>query len=142
MLHVRPLCTIFHDDAPAPESMYALAAGPDGRMYWSSTGGPGKPIFMFVWNPKTETKSYLGTCSLNGEVITGHSQGICFDKNGNMALHILYGGVSPNLQKYMKVSDDFFYQDIVDQPYYISYPSRKKNTYYSVYYVKNATSIK
>ena len=141
-LHVRPLCTIFHDGAPELVNMYALSRAPDGRMYWSSQGGPGKPIFMFVWDPKTETKSYLGTCTLHGEYLTGHSQGICFDKDGNMALHILYGGVSPDNQKNMKVSDDFHYQDIVDQPHFISYPYRRYNTFYSVYYIKNATSLK
>lgn len=141
-LHVRPLCTIFHDQAPSLQNMYAIATGPDDRIYWCSTGAEDKPMFIFSWNPETETKTYLGTCSLHGTPITGHTQGICFDKKGNMAVHVLYAGISPGLKKYWKVSDDFFYQDIIEQPYYLGYPSLRENTYYSVFYVKDAISLK
>jgi len=69
------------------------------------------------------------------------NQGICFDKNGNMAIHILYAQISPEQQKLWKVSDDFHYEDIEPQAHYLGYPAHYKGTYYSVFYVKNATKI-
>ncbi len=144
-LHVRPVCTTGLDGEVKSGRPYTFAAGPDGRIYWGCNyGDHGKlPIALFAWNPETEAKTYLGTCALGGEWINGGmTQGICFDNEGNMAVHILYGGISPRQQKLWKVSDDFFYEDITKQPYYLGFPSHYKGTFYSVYYVKNATAIK
>ncbi|MFH1742695.1 MAG: hypothetical protein ABIH23_27125 [bacterium] len=142
-LHVRPVCPIGVDGEIKPSMMYAIERGPDGRIYWASLGGRNVPIALFAWDPKTETKTYLGSCALGGEWFGwGHCQGICLDKDGNLALHILYCQVSEKQKGLWKVSDDFYYEDIEEQPHYLGYPAHEKGTYYAVYYLKHATAIK
>ncbi|MBN1293388.1 MAG: hypothetical protein JXB48_16225 [Candidatus Latescibacteria bacterium] len=144
-LHVRPICTQGLDGEVVPGWPYTFASGPDGRIYWADNYGDhgDLPISLFAWNPETETKTYMGTCALGGEWLHGGlNQGICFDKKGNMAIHMLYAGISPAQREHWKVSKDFFYEDIVEQPYYLGYPGHFKGTFYSVYYLKNATEIK
>ena len=144
-LHVRPLCTVALDGEVKSGRMYSIATGPDGRIYWGCNYGDHGPlpIAFFAWDPNTETKTYLGTCALGGEWIHGGmNQGICFDSEGNMAIHILYAGINQKQREYWKVSDDFYYKDIEEQQYYLGYPGHFKGTYYSVFYVKNATNIR
>ncbi|MHB9029515.1 MAG: NHL repeat-containing protein, partial [Candidatus Latescibacterota bacterium] len=145
-LHARPLCTWSVDGEPFGGFPYAIETGPDGRIYWCNlynNGGGPVPMSLFAWDPKTRTKSYLGTCALGGEFIRGGAtQGLCFDSKGNLGIHVLYASITPAQQKFWKVSRDFSYKDIQEQPYYISYPGHIKGTYYAVYYVKNATKIK
>ena len=137
------LCYIGVDGDPKHAGVQAFDLGPDGRIYWASSGGRGVPIDIFAWDPKTEEKTYLGACALNGEYINwGHPQGIAFDSEGNMAMHILYAELTKEQQEKMSVSEDFEYKDIEDQPYYLGYPSHDEDTFYSVYYVKGATSIR
>ncbi|MCA9415053.1 MAG: PQQ-like beta-propeller repeat protein [Candidatus Omnitrophica bacterium] len=141
--HVRPLCYIGVDGDPKHAGVQAFDLGPDGRIYWASSGGRGVPIDIFAWDPKTEEKTYLGACALNGEYINwGHPQGIAFDSEGNMAMHILYAELTKEQQEKMSVSEDFEYKDIEEQPYYLGYPAHDEDTFYSVYYVKGATSIR
>lgn len=145
-LHVRPLCSYGVDGEPFAGFPYAIETGPDGCIYWADlyNNGVGPvPMSVFRWDPKTRTKSYLGSCALGGDFIRGSgSQGICFDKQGNMAIHVLYANITPAQQKYWKVAPDFSYRDIEEQPYYLSFPGHIKGTYYSVFYVKNATKLK
>ena len=145
-LHVRPLCTWSVDGEPYAGFPYAIETGPDGRIYWANLYNNGSgpvPMSVFVWDPKTAAKTYLGTCALGGEFIKGGAtQGLCFDKDGNMAIHVLYAKITPEQQKYWKTGPGFAYEDIVEQPYYISFPGHIEGTYYSVYYVKNATLIR
>ena len=83
------------------------------------------------------------SCGINGEFITGsYSQGIAFDKEGNMSMHILYGEISEKQKKHWKISEDFFYEDIKHQEHFLRHPNHIEGTYYSVFYVKNATSIR
>lgn len=143
-IHVRPLCPVALENEVKAGYMYSIEKGPDDCIYWGCNYGDHGPlpIAIFKWNPATEEKTYLGTCALGGEwIYGGMNQGICFDKDGNMAIHILYSQIRPEQQKLWKVSDDFHYEDIVPQTYYLGYPTHYKGTYYSVFYVKNATKI-
>jgi hypothetical protein len=142
-LHVRPVCSLGIDDDDKNPGMYAIECGPDGRIYWASDGGRNVPIDLLAWDPKTETKTYLGSCALGGEWPGwNHIQGICLDKKGNLALHVLYAQISDKQKKHWKAPDDFFYEDTPERSYYLSYPKHNKGTYYSVYYLKNATKIR
>ncbi|MFC1574305.1 hypothetical protein ACFL30_03900, partial [Candidatus Latescibacterota bacterium] len=144
-LHVKPVCSQNLENEVRTGGPYTFAPGPDGRIYWGNNYGDHGPlpVSIFAWDPKTETKTYLGTCALGGEWLHGGlNQGIAFDKDGNMAVHMLYAGVNPEQRKHWKVSDNFQYEDIREQPYYLGYPGHYKGTFYSVYYVKNATSIR
>jgi hypothetical protein len=141
--HVRPACTIGVDGDTEHSGMYAIERGPDGRIYWASSGGRNVPLDLFAWDPKTRQKTYLGACALGGDFIPGgHCQGICLDPQGNLALHMLYAEISEEKKKDWKVPEDFHYEDIEAQPHYLGYPGHIKDTYYSVYYVKNATGIR
>ena len=141
--HVRPVCTVGVDGEAKSGGMYAIERGPDGRIYWTSLGGNQVPMAIFAWDPKTETKTYLGSCALNGEFIDeGHSQGMCLDPQGNLAIHILYSHPTEEQKKHWSVSEDFYYTEIEDRPYYLGYPAHKEGTYYAVYYLRNATAIK
>lgn len=141
--HVRPVCTIGVDGDNQNSGMYAIERGPDGRIYWASSGGRNVPLDFFAWDPKTETKTYLGAAASGGEWIAGgHMQGICFDSEGNMAVHMLYAEISEAQKKLWNVPDNFFYEDITPQAHYLGYPSHLEGTYYAVYYVKNATSVR
>ena len=141
--HVRPVCTIGVDEDDQNTGMYAIERGPDDRIYWASTGGRNVPLDFFAWDPKTETKTYLGAAASGGEWIAGgHMQGICFDSDGNMAVHMLYAEISEAQKKVWKVPNDFFYEDITPQAHYLGYPSHLEGTYYAVYYVKDVTSIR
>ena len=145
MLHVRPVCTQGLDGETVTGRIYSIACGPDNRIYWGYNYGDHGPypISVFAWNPGAATKTYLGTCALEGEwCLGGHNQGICLDNKGNLALHILYAGISDSQKKHWKVSDDFYYKDIEEQPYYLGYPGHYPGTYYSVFYLKNAVSIR
>ena len=144
-VHVKPLCSVGVDGEVKEGNPYTFALGPDNRVYWGCNYGDhgDLPIAFFAWDPATKKKSYLGTCALDGEWIHGGmTQGISFDSEGNMAIHVLYCGLSEHHRTVWSVSDDFDYKDIVDQPYYLGYPGHFKDTFYSVLYVKNATSIK
>ena len=141
-LRVRPVCKIGVDGEAAMGQMYAIERGPDGRIYWSSTGGNNVPLALFAWDPKTETKTYLGSCALGGEWIRGsYAQGLCLDPEGNLALHVLYAKITEKQQKHWKVTPDFEYSDIENRPYYRGFPAHNEGTYYSVFYVKNATDM-
>jgi len=142
-LHVRPVCTIGVDGEAKCGGMYAIERGPDGRIYWASHGGHQVPISLFAWDPKAKTKTYLGSCALGGEWIDGGSvQGLCLDRDGNLAIHVLYARISKEQQKHWKVADGFHYQDIAGRSYYHSFPMHRKGTFYSVYYLKNAAKIR
>jgi hypothetical protein len=145
-LHVRPLCSWSVDGETFGGYPYAIETGPDGRIYWAclyNNGVGPVPMSIFAWDPMTRVKSYLGTCALGSDYIRGSGvQGLCFDKKGNMAVHVLYCHLSPEQKKLWKVSRDFSYEDIPPQPYYLGYPGLIKDTYYSVYYVKGATGMK
>lgn len=141
--HVRPVCKVGVDGSDKHSGMQSIERGPDGRIYWASGGGRNIPLDVFAWDPKTETKTYLGACGINGEFITGsYSQGIAFDKEGNMSMHILYGEISEKQKKHWKIPEDFFYEDIKHQEHFLTHPNHIEGTYYSVFYVKNATSIR
>lgn len=143
-LHVKPLCTIALD-GEEQAYIYSIVTGPDGRIYWAcnydDASGP-QPMSLFAWDPKIQKKTYLGTFALGGEWLTGKIQGMCFDKQGNMAIEVLYAHPNSEQFKLFKRSLDFKYEDIEPQSYYLGYPDHVKGTYYSVYYVKNATGIK
>jgi len=142
-LHVRPVCPTGVDGGAEPGWMFAIDCGPDGRVYWASIGGNGVPIAISAWDPETETKTYLGSCALGGEWIDeGHSEGLCLDKDGNLAVQVLFCHMSEEQQKHWKVSADFSYEDIEPRPYYLGYPAHHKGTYYSVYCLRNATAIR
>ncbi len=141
--HVRPVCTVGVDGDDQHSGMYAVERGPDGRIYWTSNGGRNIPLDVFAWDPKTETKTYLGACASGGEYFAwAHCQGICFDSEGNMVFHILYAEISEAQKKLWKTPDNFFYEDIESKPYYLGYPKHDKNTFYTVFYLKNATAIR
>jgi hypothetical protein len=141
--HVKAVCKIGVDEDDEHSGMYAIERGPDGRIYWASSGGRNIPLDFFAWDPKTQTKTYLGAAASGGEWIAGgHMQGICFDSEGNMAVHMLYAEISEEQKKLWKVPNGFFYEDITPQTHYLGYPSHLEGTYYAVYYVKNATSIR
>jgi hypothetical protein len=142
-LHVRPVCTIGVDGEPKSGGMYAIERGPDGRIYWISLGGNGVPMAIFAWDPKTETKTYLGSCALGGQWIDqGSSQGVCLDKDGNLAIHMLYSHITEEQQKHWRVAGDFEYWDVEKKPHFLGYPAHRPGTYYAVYYLKNAAGIK
>jgi outer membrane protein assembly factor BamB len=141
--HVRPVCPIGVEGASEHNGLYAIERGPDGRIYWASNGGRGVPIDLFAWDPKTETKTYLGSCASQGEWFDwNYTQGLCLDPEGNMALHILYAELTDKQKQNWRVPQDFFYEDIPVQPHYLGYPSHDEGTYYAVYYIKNATAIR
>jgi hypothetical protein len=141
--HVRPLCYIGVDGDPNHSGAYAFERGPDGRIYWASTGGRNIPIDFFAWDPKAQTKTYLGSAALNGEFITGgHCQGIALDNDGNMAVHMLYAEIPNERKEEMSVADDFVYQEIEERPYYLGQPAYVPETYYAVYYIEHATGRK
>ena len=103
-LHVRPLCYVGVDGDEQNSGLYAIECGPDGRIYWCSNGGRNTPIDLFAWDPKTKTKTYLGSCALGGEWIRGgHCQGLCLDSQGNLALHMAYAEISTKQQEHWKV---------------------------------------
>lgn len=142
-LHVRPLCYVGVEGDEQNSGLYAIECGPDGRIYWASNGGRNIPTDLFAWDPKTKTKTYLGSCALGGEWIQGgHCQGICLDPQGNLALHMLYAEISKKQQEHWKVTGSFIYEDTKDKEHLLSYPGHIKGTYYSVYYLKNATAIR
>ena len=143
-LHVKPVCTLGVEGEPVAGYMYSIETGPDGRIYWACNYGDHGlvPMALFAWDPKTKTKTYLGTCALGGQWLGGMTQGICFDKQGNMGIHILYAKISPEQFKLTRRSKDFHYADIEPLPHYLGYPQHYKGTYYSVFYVKNATKIR
>jgi hypothetical protein len=142
-LHVRPLCSVGLDGEPHSGHMYAIETGPDGRIYWGCNYGDHGlvPISFFAWDPKAKVKTYMGTCALGGEWLGGMTQGICFDHKGNMGIHILYAKMTPRQFELSRRSKDFYYKDIEPLPHYIGYPQHYKGTWYSVFYVKNATKI-
>jgi len=72
-LHVRPVCTESLDSEVTHGWPYTFATGPGGRIYWACNYGDHGPlpISLFAWDPKTETKTYLGTCALGGEWLHG-----------------------------------------------------------------------
>jgi hypothetical protein len=142
-LHVRPVCSIGVEGEANPGNIKAIERGPDGRIYWATVGGRGTPLALFAWDPKAKKKTYLGACAIGGEWIDeGHCQGMCLDSDGNLAVHVLNARITMEQQKHWKVSEDFYYQDIEERPYYVGLPSRQQGTFYSVYYVKNAASIR
>jgi hypothetical protein len=142
-LHVRPVCTVGVDGDEQHSGMYAIECGPDGRIYWASSGGRNIPLDLFAYDPKTEEKTYLGACALGGEWIAGgHCQGICLDPQGNLSLHMLYAEISKEQRKLWSVPDDFFYEDVPRQSHYLGYPGHLEDTFYAVYRVKNATAIR
>lgn len=142
-LHVRPICYVGVDGDPQHSGVQAFERGPDGRIYWGTAAGRNVPLDLFVWDPKTEKKTYLGSCALGGEyILWSHLQGLSFDDEGNLAMHILYAELSEEQRKHWKVPADFYYADTEPRDHYLDYPSHDKGTYYSVYYVKNATSLK
>ena len=59
-----------------------------------------------------------------------------------MSMHILYGEISEKQKKHWKIPEDFFYEDIKHQEHFLTHPNHIEGTYYSVFYVKNATSIR
>ena len=142
-LHVKPLCTIALD-GEKQAYLYAIATGPDGRIYWCCNyrGSPSMPMSLFCWDPESRKKTYLGTFSLGGKWIAGQNSGMCFDKQGNMAIHVLYAHPDSAQFKMFKRSAGFKYEDIESQSHYIGYPNHTEGTYYSVYYIKHATRIK
>lgn len=136
-LHVRRLCYIGVEGDEKNSGMYAIERGFDGRIYWASTGGRNVPVDLFVWDPATREKSYLGSCATGGEWIKGGQvQGMCLDEEGNLALHMLYTEISKEQQKHWRTSEGFFYEDITPQSHFLGYPSHLQGTYYGVYYVK------
>jgi hypothetical protein len=143
-LHVRPLCPISVDGETAPGFIYSIETGPDGRIYWACNYGDHGliPMAFFAWDPQTRTKTYLGTASLGGRWIGGMTQGLCFDKDGNMGVHVLYAKLPPEMFRLTRRSADFEYRDIVPQPHFLGYPHHYPDTYYSVFYVKKATAIR
>ena len=143
-LHVKPVCTLGVDGEPHAGYMYSIELGPDGRIYWADNYGDHGlvPMALLAWDPKTKTKTYLGTCALGGQWLGGMTQGICFDKQGNMGVHILYAKISPEQFKLTRRSKDFHYADIEPLPFYLGYPQHYEGTYYSVFYVKNATKMR
>jgi hypothetical protein len=143
-LHVRPVCTLGVEGETHAGYLYSIETGPDGRIYWACNYGDHGlvPMAFFAWDPKTKTKTYLGTAALGGQWLGGMTQGIAFDKQGNMAVHILYAKMTPEQFKISSRSKDFHYTDIESQPYYLGYPQHYEGTWYSVFYVKNATKIR
>jgi hypothetical protein len=143
-LHVRPLCPVGVEGETKAGYLYSIEVGPDGRIYWACNYGDHGlvPIALFAWDPKTRAKSYLGTCALGGEWLGGMTQGICFDARGNMGIHILYAKMSPRQFERTRRSRDFHYADIEPQPHYLAYPQHYTGTWYSVFYIKNATTIR
>jgi hypothetical protein len=142
-LHVRPLCSVGVEGEATCGGMYAIECGPDGRIYWVSLGGNGVPLAIFAWDPKSRTKTYLGSCALGGEWIDeGSCQGVCLDKSGNLAIHVLYSHITEAQKKHWKTSKDFYSRDIEERTYYLGFPKHHKGTYYAVYYLRNATKIR
>jgi len=142
-LHVRPLCDLGVENEPVAGSMYAIERGPDNRIYWASLGGNKVPLAVFAWDPATEAKTYLGSCALGGEWIDeGHCQGLCLDADGNLALHVLYAHITKEQQEHWRITEDFEYDELRTRPYYRGFPAHREGTFYSVYCVRNATSIR
>ena len=142
-LRVRPICTVGVEGDPEHSGLYAMQRGPDGRIYWASSGGSNVPIDLFAWDPKTETKTYLGACALAGQALRGGScQGLCLDPHGNLALHVLYAEIPHQQQAQWKVPEDFFYQDITARDHFVGFPAHRKGTFYAVYYVKNVMDMR
>ncbi|HIJ64948.1 MAG TPA: PQQ-like beta-propeller repeat protein [Candidatus Hydrogenedentes bacterium] len=140
--HARPVCAVGVEGDAQHTGLSAIECGPDGRIYWASAGGRNIPMALFAWDPKTETKTYLGSCALGGEWIRWSScQGLCLDRQGNLALHVLYAELSEEQKRRWKVPDDFFYEDIAQKAHFLGYPAHDEGTYYSVFYVKNAVAI-
>ncbi len=96
-LHVKAVCTLGVEGETHPGYLYSIETGPDGRIYWACNYADHGliPMSFFAWDPKTKTKTYLGTAALGGQWLGGMTQGIAFDKAGNMAVHILYGKMTP-----------------------------------------------
>lgn len=143
-LHVKAVCPLGVDGETHPGYLYSIETGPDGRIYWACNYADHGliPMSFFAWDPKTKTKTYLGTAALGGEWLGGMTQGIAFDKEGNMAVHILYAKMTPEQFKLSRRSADFYYKDIEPLPHYLGYPQHYEGTWYSVFYVKNATKIR
>ncbi len=142
-LHVKPICYVGVDGDEQHSGVQAFETGPDGRIYWGTAAGRNVPLDIFVWDPKTREKTYLGSCATGGDYIKwSHLQGMSFDEDGNLAMHILYAQLSEEQRKSWMVPDDFYYEDIEPQAHYKGYPSYDEGTFYSVYYVRNATSLK
>lgn len=144
-LHVKPICTVAVDGEVKSGHMYSIELGPDNKIYWACNYGDHGPlpIALFSWDPVKKEKTYLGTCATAGQWLHGGlSQGICFDNEGNMAVHVLYAGINKEQRKHWKVSDDFYYKDIKEKPYYKSFPNHYKGAFYSVFYIKKATLLK
>jgi hypothetical protein len=140
---VRPVCEVGVEGETVSGWMYAIERGPDDRLYWCSAGGFNVPMAIFAWDPKTETKTYLGSCALGGEFLRGGTpQGLCLDSEGNLALHMLYAHVDEEQKQHWSVAEDFFYEDIAPRPHFLGYPAHRKGTYYAVYYLKNAVGIR
>ena len=140
---VRPICYVGVDGDEKHGGIQAIERGPDGRIYWASGGGRNVPTDFFAWDPTTKTKTFLGAAALEGEYITGgHCQGIAFDTEGNMAVHMLYAEIPDEQKANLSVTDDFVYEEIEERPYYLGRPAYIPDTYYSVYYVENATDMK
>lgn len=146
-IHVRPICTAGLEGEIIQGSPYSFVTGPDGRIYWVNRYSGfyfGRiPMAVFAWDPKLQKKTYLGSCALGGEWLGGgHTQGICFDSEGNLSIKVLYAGINPEQWKLCHLNPGSNYDNIVEQPYYLGYPRLRPGMYYSVFVVRNATRIK
>ncbi|MFC1509079.1 hypothetical protein ACFL60_05250, partial [Candidatus Omnitrophota bacterium] len=142
-LHVRKICDVGPGGAEEKGYMNCIELGPDGRLYWGVSYGDNGPVAVMSWDSKTEVRTYLGSLTLGGEYLTNVVlQGIALDSEGNLALQGLYFKLTENQKKLAHWQPGTVYRDVEDRPYYHGFPVHKKGTYYSVVYIKNATSIK
>ncbi len=123
--------------------MNCITLGPDGRMYWGVSYGDDGPMAIFAWDPKTRTRSYLGTLTLGGDWLRNVVlQGIAVDRKGNLALHCLYLALTPEQQKLARWQPGTTYRDYDEKPYYLGAPAHKKGTFYSVVMVRGVTKMR
>ncbi|MCE5250988.1 hypothetical protein LLG96_12285, partial [bacterium] len=141
-LHVRRICDTGLGGRDDKGYMNCIELGPDGRMYWGVSYGEEGPVAVMAWDPKTETRTCLGTLTLGGEWLTNVVlQGIALDGNGNLALHCIYLKLTDSQKKLARWQKGTVYRDIEDKPYFLGYPGHKTGTYYSVIYIRNAVSV-
>ncbi|MBN1293389.1 MAG: hypothetical protein JXB48_16230 [Candidatus Latescibacteria bacterium] len=142
-LHVKRICDTGPGGKDDKGYMNCIELGPDGRLYWGVSYGDEGPMTVMSWDPKTETRTYLGSLTLGGEWLTNAVlQGISLDHQGNLALHCLYLELNEKQKELAHWQPGTEYRDIEDKPQFLGYPGQKKDTFYSIVYIKDAISIK
>ena len=140
-LHVRRICPVSVDGESVKGSMNCLAVGPDGRVYWGTEYEEEGPAAVFCWDPRTRTRTYLGTLALGGEWLKNIvMQGLAIDRDGNLALHVLYVKLTESQKKLAHWQPGTTYRDIEERPHYLGAPGHLPGTYYAVIVVRGAAA--